>query len=88
MLGVICVGIIGINTPAGAGVQNYPLCAIYSDGVVGGITNYGFTTFETMHRNRSRARRILPAQSAISAPVHPIPLATILTDTPGRVDPK
>jgi len=30
MLGVICVDIIGINTPAGAGVQNYPLCAIYS----------------------------------------------------------
>ena len=24
MLGVICVGIIGISTPAGAGVQNYP----------------------------------------------------------------
>jgi hypothetical protein len=35
-----------ISTPAGAGVQNYPWCAIYSDGVVGGSTNCGFTTFE------------------------------------------
>ena len=46
MLGVICVGIIGISTPAGAGVENYPWCTIYSDGVVGGITNCSFTTFE------------------------------------------
>jgi hypothetical protein len=37
MFGIICVGIIGIGTPAAAGVQNYPWCAIYSDGAVGAI---------------------------------------------------
>jgi Protein of unknown function (DUF3551) len=46
MFGIICVVSIGISTPAGAGVQNYPWCAIYSDGMVGGITSCGFTTFE------------------------------------------
>jgi hypothetical protein len=33
------------KTPA-MRVQNYPWCAIYSDGMVGGITSCGFTTFE------------------------------------------
>jgi hypothetical protein len=44
VLGIVFVGSIGIATPARA--QNYPWCAIYSDGVVGGITSCGFTTFE------------------------------------------
>jgi hypothetical protein len=39
MFGIICIGIIGISTPAGAAVQNNPWWAIYSDGVVGRITN-------------------------------------------------
>jgi hypothetical protein len=37
MFGIICVGITGIGTPAGA--QNYPWCANYSGGGVG--TNCG-----------------------------------------------
>jgi hypothetical protein len=42
MFGIICVGITGIGTPAGA--QNYPWCANYSGG--GGGTNCGFTTYQ------------------------------------------
>ena len=42
MFGIICVGIIGIGTPAEA--QNYPWCANY-DGLGGGF-NCGFTTFQ------------------------------------------
>jgi hypothetical protein len=43
MLG-ICLGIIGFGNRAEA--QNYPWCAIYSEGAAGGGTNCGFTTFE------------------------------------------
>ena len=46
LFGIICIGIIGISTPAGAAVQNNPWWAIYSDGVVGRITNCAFTAFE------------------------------------------
>jgi hypothetical protein len=52
IFGIICLGIIGIGTPATA--QNRPWCAIYSDGVVGGITNCGFTTFEQCSRTARR----------------------------------
>ena len=53
MLGVICVGIIGIGTPARA--QSYPSwCAIYSDGIVDGITNCRFTTFKQCSRTAHR----------------------------------
>jgi len=38
---VICIGIIGVEKPAGA--QNYPWCAIYDRA---GGTNCGFTTLE------------------------------------------
>ena len=44
LLSGICLGIIGIGTRAEA--QNYPWCAIYSEGAAGGGTNCGFTTFE------------------------------------------
>jgi hypothetical protein len=40
----ICVGMVGTGTHAEA--QNYPWCAIYSEGAAGGGTNCGFTTFE------------------------------------------
>ncbi len=43
MLG-IGVGVLCIEKPAEA--QNYPWCAIYSEGAVGGGTNCGFITFE------------------------------------------
>jgi Protein of unknown function (DUF3551) len=43
MLG-IGVGILWIEKPAEA--QNYPWCAIYSEGAAGGGTNCGFTTYE------------------------------------------
>jgi hypothetical protein len=53
VFGIIFVGIIGIGTPAKA--QNHPWCAIYSDvGVVGGITNCGFITFEQCSRTARR----------------------------------
>jgi hypothetical protein len=43
MLGIsVCV--VGIGTRAEA--QNYPWCAIYSEGAAGGGTNCGFTTFQ------------------------------------------
>jgi hypothetical protein len=41
MLG-ISVGIVGIGNRAEA--QNYPWCAIYSGGAVGGGTNCGFVS--------------------------------------------
>jgi hypothetical protein len=40
----ISVGIVGIGRRAEA--QNYPWCAIYSEGGAGGGTNCGFVTFE------------------------------------------
>ena len=43
MLG-IGVGVLCIEKPAEA--QNYPWCAIYGEGAVGGGTNCGFITFE------------------------------------------
>jgi hypothetical protein len=52
-LGIIFVGSIGIGTPARA--QNNSWCAIYSDGIIGGITNCRFTTFEQCSR---AARRV------------------------------
>ena len=43
MLGIgVCV--IGIGTRAEA--QNYPWCALYSEGAAGGGTNCGFISFE------------------------------------------
>ena len=44
LLSGICLGIVGIGTRAEA--QNYPWCAIYSEGAAGGGTNCGFTSFE------------------------------------------
>jgi hypothetical protein len=52
VFGIIFVGIIGIGTPARA--QNSSWCAIYSDGMVGGITNCRFTTFEQCSRTARR----------------------------------
>jgi hypothetical protein len=43
MLSIIAATIV-LTTPTKA--QNYPWCAIYSGGAVGGGTNCGFTTFE------------------------------------------
>jgi Protein of unknown function (DUF3551) len=40
----ICVGVLALKMPADA--QNYPWCAIYSDGTGDGGTNCGFITFE------------------------------------------
>jgi Protein of unknown function (DUF3551) len=40
-IGVVCIG-IGNRAEA----QNYPWCAIYSDGSGDGGTNCGFTTFQ------------------------------------------
>ena len=42
-LGVVAAATV-LNIPAKA--QNYPWCAIYSDGRGGGGTNCGFRTFE------------------------------------------
>jgi Protein of unknown function (DUF3551) len=52
VVGIIFVGVIGIGTPARA--QNYSWCAIYNDGIVGGITNCRFTTFEQCSRTARR----------------------------------
>jgi hypothetical protein len=52
VFGIIFVGIIGIGTPAKA--QNSSWCVIYSDGMVGGITNCRFTTFEQCSRTARR----------------------------------
>jgi len=74
MFAIICVGIIGIGTPAGARVQNYPWCAIYSDGAVGGITNCGFTTFEQCAETARRLGafcRLNPQYQPQSAPALP-----------------
>jgi hypothetical protein len=43
VLGILAAAIT-VNTPAAA--QNYPWCALYSGGGVGGGRNCGFTTFE------------------------------------------
>jgi len=62
MLGIsVCV--VGIGTRAEA--QNYPWCAIYSVGAVGG-TNCGFITFEQCMAKW--ARKLLLPQHAVSAP--------------------
>jgi hypothetical protein len=43
-IAVVGICIVGIGTRAQA--QNYPWCAYYSGGAVGGGTNCGFITFE------------------------------------------
>lgn len=43
VLGVVAVSTV-LNSPSRA--QNYPWCAIYSEGAAGGGTNCGFTTFQ------------------------------------------
>jgi hypothetical protein len=40
----ILAACVATNTPAAA--QNYPWCALYSGGSVGGGRNCGFTTYE------------------------------------------
>jgi len=44
VLSGICVALLSMGTRAEA--QNYPWCAIYSEGAAGGGTNCGFTTYE------------------------------------------
>ena len=41
---IIRVALLSMGTRAEA--QNYPWCAIYSEGAIGGGTNCGFITFE------------------------------------------
>ncbi len=44
ILSGIYVALLSMGT--GAEAQNYPWCAIYSEGAAGGGTNCGFITFE------------------------------------------
>ncbi len=43
-LSAACIAAVAVGTPAEA--QNYPWCAEYSGGNMGGATNCGFTTFQ------------------------------------------
>jgi hypothetical protein len=71
----ICVGIVGIGNRAEA--QNYPWCAIYSEGGAGGGTNCGFVTFEQcMETARGLGSNCQPNTQYVPPP-GPHPLSSV-----------